>query len=51
MKTNVVISDERHPNINNYFYKIPSSDSACMAFTAFKKMNEDPEGIRMVALS
>jgi hypothetical protein len=45
-----MFSDERLANINNYFNKIPSSDSACMAFSARMKMNENPER-KMVGFS
>lgn len=42
--------DERLIDGNKFYYKVPSSEGACMALHARKKMNIDPER-RMIGLS
>ena len=44
------ISDERLVDGNKFYYKVPSSEGACMALQGRKKMNIDPDR-RMIGLS
>ena len=47
---NICNLDEQIFHGNNIYYETPVSDSACMAFNAQMKMNEDPQR-KMVGLS